>query len=91
MARLEVRVTPKAKQNQIVGWHENRMLVVKVTAPPVGGQANDELIRFLAEKLDISPDDIVITRGYTSRQKLLEIQGLSDEEVMRRLHSGAAG
>lgn len=89
MARLEVRVTPKAKQNQIVGWHENRMLVVKVTAPPVGGQANDELIRFLAEKLDISPDDIVITRGYTSRQKLLEIQGLSDEEVMRRLHSGA--
>lgn len=91
MARLEVRVTPKAKQNQIVGWHENRMLVVKVTAPPVGGQANDELIRFLAEKLNISPDDIVITRGYTSRQKLLEIQGLSDEEVMRRLHSGSAG
>ncbi|MCX7598177.1 MAG: DUF167 domain-containing protein [Armatimonadetes bacterium] len=91
MARLEVRVTPKAKQNQIVGWHENRMLVVKVTAPPVGGQANDELIRFLAEKLNVSPDDIVITRGYTSRQKLLEIQGLSDEEVMRRLHSDPAG
>jgi len=90
MARLEVRVTPKAKQNQIVGWHENRMLVVKVAAPPVGGQANDELIRFLAEKLGISPEDILIARGYTSRQKLLEIQGLSDEEVMRRLHSASA-
>ncbi len=85
MVRLEVRVTPKAKHNQIVGWHENRMLIVKIAAPPIGGQANDELLRYLAEKLGIAPTDLLITRGYTSRQKLIEIEGVTEEEVMRRL------
>jgi uncharacterized protein (TIGR00251 family) len=85
MARLEVKVTPRAKQNQIVGWHENRILVVKIAAPPVAGQANDELVRFLAERLEIAPSQIAIVRGHASRQKVLDIAELSEEEIYRRL------
>lgn len=87
MAQLQVKVSPRAKQNEVVGWHQDRMLVVKIAAPPIGGQANEELVNYLAELLGIPASDILILRGHTSRQKLVEIQGLTDEEVRRRLHS----
>jgi len=88
MVRLQVKVTPRAKRNEIVGWHQDHMLIAKIAAPPVGGQANEELVRFLAERLGIPASDIVITRGYTSRQKIVEIEGLSEEEVKQRLRPG---
>jgi len=88
MARLEVKVTPRARRNEIVGWHQNRMLVVKIAAPPIGGQANDELVDFLADQLGISPQDIEIIRGYTSRQKVIEIAGLTEDEIKQRLGAG---
>lgn len=87
MAQLQVKVSPRAKQNEVVGWHQDRMLVVKIAAPPIGGQANEELVNYLAALLGIPASDILILRGHTSRQKLVEIQGLTDEEVRRRLHS----
>ena len=85
MARLEVKVTPRARRNKIAGLFQGRMISVKVTAPPVDGRANDQLIDFLAEQLGISPDDIEIIRGHTTRHKVLEINGLSEDEIMRRL------
>ena len=85
MAQLQVKVSPRAKQNEIVGWHQNQMLIVKIAAPPVGGKANDELVKFLAEQLGVPASDILILRGHTSKQKVLEIAGLSDEEVRQRL------
>jgi uncharacterized protein (TIGR00251 family) len=88
MVSLEVRVTPRAKKNEVVGWHQNHVLIVKVAAPPVGGQANEELVRFLAERLGIPPSSISMVRGHTSRQKLMEIQGLTEEEIRHRLRTG---
>lgn len=85
MARLDVKVTPRAKRNQIVGWHQHSLVIVRIAAPPVEGKANDELVRFLAEKLGISPEQVLILRGYTSRQKVLEIDGVSEEEILRKL------
>ncbi|MGD9519615.1 MAG: DUF167 domain-containing protein [Armatimonadota bacterium] len=88
MVRLEVKVTPRAKKNEVVGWHQDHILVVKIAAPPIGGQANDELCRYLAERLGIAPSDILIVRGYTSRQKALEISGVTEQEVKHRLQPG---
>ncbi len=88
MVRLEVKVTPRAKRNEVVGWHQNHMLIVKIAAPPIAGQANDELVRFLAERLGIAASDVLIVRGYTSRQKLVEIEGVTEEEVKHRLQTG---
>ena len=85
MARLEVKVTPRAKRNQIVGWHQHSLVLVKIAAPPVEGKANDELVRFLAGKLGVTPEQILIIRGHTSRQKVLEIEGVTDDEVLRKL------
>lgn len=85
MARLDVKVTPRAKRNRIAGWHQHSMVLVKIAAPPVEGKANDELVRFLAEKLEVAPEQVLIIRGHTSRQKVLEIEGVSEEEILRKL------
>lgn len=85
MARLEVKVTPRAKRNQIVGWHQHSLVLVRVAAPPVEGKANDELVQFLAEKLGVAEERVLIIRGHTSRQKVLEIEGVSNDEILRKL------
>jgi len=60
-------------------------VVVRVNAPPVDGAANDAVIAALAEALDVPKRDIRIAAGATSRNKSLEIAGLSSEEIARRL------
>jgi uncharacterized protein YggU (UPF0235/DUF167 family) len=60
-------------------------VVVRVNAPPVDGAANDAVIAALAEALDVPRRDIRIAAGATSRNKSLEIAGLSREEIARRL------
>jgi uncharacterized protein (TIGR00251 family) len=72
---LSVRITPNARASMISGWGADEkgrpVLLIRLAAPPVDGQANAELIRFLAEVLACPKSDIRLTRGTTSRQKAL--------------------
>jgi uncharacterized protein (TIGR00251 family) len=79
-ATLRVRVIPRAKKNDITGWRDEA-LVVRLTAPPVGGAANKLLKRFLAKRLGIRPSDVEIVRGEKSRDKVLKLEGLSQDQV----------
>ena len=81
--RLTVRVQPNARRNE-VGLKEG-LWQVKITAPPVGGKANQELLRFLSDALEISKSTITIERGLTGRIKTLSIRGLTGEQVKMRL------
>lgn len=83
-ATLRVRVIPRAKRNAITGWRDGA-LVVRLTAPPVGGAANKLLKRVLAKRLGVRPSDIEILRGEKARGKVLSIQGLAQEELTRTL------
>jgi len=58
---------------------------VRLSAPPVDGQANDELIRFLADQLDVPRSAIRLVSGQGSRSKTLVISGARVEEVTARL------
>lgn len=60
-------------------------VVVRVNAPPVDGAANEAVIAVLADALDVAKRDVQITAGATSRNKSVEIAGLSREEIARRL------
>ncbi|MGQ9675011.1 MAG: DUF167 domain-containing protein [Chloroflexota bacterium] len=84
MAKIRVRVQPGARKDEIVGLQEE-LLRVKVAAPPVEGRANTALIAFLAKHLGVRKGDIDIVAGHTSRDKVVEVHGLDDEEVRRRL------
>jgi len=82
--RIEVKVQPRSSRNQISGVQDG-VLKVKLTAPPVEGEANQALINFLARLLKVPRKNIVLIRGETARNKLIEIRGLSKEELQQAL------
>ena len=88
-AKLTVRVTPNAPKNEIAG-SAGGVLRIKIAAPPVDNKANDALIEFLSHVLGIRKSALTLVRGQTSRIKTVAIDGLSPEEVMKRLSSFSA-
>ena len=62
--------------------------MVRLAAPPVEGEANEALARFLGRALDVAPSSVTILRGASGRDKLLRIAGLSAAVVRRRLEGG---
>jgi len=83
MATLRVHVVPNANSNCVVGEHGGA-IKIKLRAPAVEGKANAALVRFLAEEMKLPRRAIVLQSGQRSRDKLLRIDGLSEEEVRRR-------
>ena len=82
---IQVRVSPRSSRNQIVGL-DNRVLRVKLTAPPVQGRANKALKEFLAKSLGVAKGDVEIITGKTSRTKLVQIQGISPVDLSALLN-----
>ncbi|NER84148.1 MAG: DUF167 domain-containing protein [Leptolyngbya sp. SIO1D8] len=74
MVILRIRVKPNAKQSRIQKT-ESGEWVVSLSAPPVGGKANQALIKLLAQELNVSKSRIHIKSGHTGRHKLIEIEG----------------
>ncbi len=79
-------VSPNAARNEVLNF-TGGVLRVKVAAPPTRGKANREVIAFLCQLLGVGKSSIDIIRGDTSRHKLIAIDGLSLEEVKKRLSS----
>ncbi|MFH1169742.1 MAG: DUF167 domain-containing protein [Chloroflexota bacterium] len=88
--KLLLQVRPSAARNEITGF-AGGALQVKVAAPPVRGEANRELIAFLSQALGISRGSLTIVKGHTSRSKVIDVDGLSQPEVMKRLWPGSSG
>jgi len=78
--RIEVKVVPRAKKDQISGIMEDGSLKIRLAAPPVDGKANRALIKLLAGILKIPKKDIAIISGLQSRNKTISIEGMSLEE-----------
>lgn len=84
MATLVVHVVPRARATELGGRYGDA-IKVKVAAPPVGGAANAELVRFLAERLGVPRGAVAIVAGARGRRKVVEIAGLAKEAAMRAL------
>jgi len=83
-AKISLRVYPNATRNEVIGFADG-VLRVKISAPPVKGKANRELLAFLSQLLGISQGALTITKGHTSRNKTVAVDGLSQEELLKRL------
>ncbi len=81
---LDVQVQPRSSRDQIVGEQDGR-LKIKLTAPPVEGEANQALINFLARWLDLPKRNISLLKGESSRHKLVSITGLNAAELIEKL------
>lgn len=82
--KLVVRVTPRARRDEVVGWRDG-ILRLRVLAPPVEGKANAAVAKLLARALGVSRRDIAIARGSRSRDKQVVVEGLTEAEVRERL------
>ena len=87
--RLAVRLTPRGGRDAIEGFTEDEagrpLLKARVAAPPVEGEANAALTRLVAKALGLPRGAVRIASGETARVKILEIDGLDEAEVRRRL------
>ncbi len=84
-----MRLTPRGGRDAIEGFGEDEIgrpvLKARVAAPPVEGQANAALVKLVAKALGLPRSAVRIASGETGRLKVLEIDGLDDIELRRRL------
>ena len=81
---LDVRVIPRAAKAGIAGVRDGALLV-RVTAPPVDGAANAELIGIIADALGVAQRAVSLTSGGHSRRKRLHVTSISVDEAAARL------
>lgn len=84
---IQVKLLPRSSRTEIVG-RENNRLKVKVTSPPVDGEANKALIQLLAKTLRVSKGRVEIIAGKSSRLKTIRIYGLSEKDITLLLEKG---
>ncbi len=82
--RIQIHAQPGAKRTEIAGLHGDA-IKIRIQAPPVEGRANEELIRFLSEKLGVSRSQITLTKGETSRSKSFVVTDVSIDFVQKTL------
>ena len=81
---VALKVVPSASRDRIVGEHGDA-LKIAVTKPPEDGAANKAVEQFLREQLDLRRRDIALVGGFTSRDKVIRITGLTREQLTARL------
>jgi len=84
MARLTVRVHPRARRSAVTGRLGDAWKL-DLAAPPVEGKANQECVRFFAELARVPRARVRIVTGAASRLKVVEIEGVGQDEIERRL------
>lgn len=81
---FNIKVTPKSSKNEISGICDG-VLKVKITAPPVGGAANRECIKFLAKSFGVKTSSVSIVKGEKSREKRISVMGMNKDDVLRQI------
>jgi uncharacterized protein (TIGR00251 family) len=81
---LKLYVQPRASRDEITGVQEDS-LRIRITAPPVDGEANRECVRFLSKIIGVPKSQIEIFQGLKSRHKVVLIRNKNPEVVMQNL------
>lgn len=81
---MAVHVLPRASKDEVAGLSGDSVRV-RLTAPPLENRANDALVRFLAAALGVPRARVGIVAGGRGRKKVVRVEGLSREELYRRL------
>ena len=84
IAKIKVKVQPRASRAQIMGYRDD-VLYLRVTAPPVAGQANSAVVELVAQVLGLAKSRVQIVSGHRSRDKVVAVDSLTGQEVRQRL------
>lgn len=83
MTRLSVKVIPKSGRLELK--FDGKTLKVWLKSAPEDGKANDELVRILADKFDLPKSAIEIVHGFSSKNKIVDIAGISVDKIEKSL------
>lgn len=86
MARITVKVHPRAKQTRIAG-KVGDTYKLELAAPPVDGKANEACIRFFADLAEVPRSRVRIIVGATSRTKVVEIEDVAQATIEGKLRT----
>jgi uncharacterized protein (TIGR00251 family) len=87
---IAVRVVPRARKDGIAGYR-GEALLVRVAAPPIDGEANAALVRYLASRLGLPMRAVQIVAGDRAREKRILISGLTAEALRQALDITQSG
>ena len=77
---VDILVQPRASRAKIGPMHDGRIKIA-VTAPPVDGEANAQVIELFARRLGIARGDIAVVAGASSRRKTLRIENVTRQQI----------
>ena len=78
--RVAVYIQPRAKRTEVAGRHGSD-LKIRIAAPPIDQAANEALLTFVAQRLEVRRRDVRLIAGLTGRRKLLEIEGVTVDQI----------
>lgn len=84
MGRIKFRIIPNARKTELAGEYANAVKI-KLSAPPIEGKANAELIKYLSKSLGVSKSSITFVSGETSKDKMLEIPNFDMKAIIEKL------
>ncbi len=81
---VSVRLQPRARATEIVGERDG-VLLVRVSAPPIEGRANDALCRLIAKRAHVGVRSVSIARGSGAREKVVRVEGIDLQRLREAL------
>lgn len=81
---FQIKVLPRSARSEVTGVHGDA-LKIKITAPPVEGKANEEIVRFLAKRLGVKSAQVSIVNGGHSQIKTIAVSGMTGQQIRERL------
>jgi len=83
-ATVSVRVVPRSSKEGVAGF-EGGVVRIRLNAPPVEGQANEALVRFLSKALGVPKSRVVLVAGGKGRNKIVRVEGITREALLAGL------
>jgi len=90
MARITVRVHPRARRSRVAG-RLGEAWKLDLAAPPVEGKANEECVRFVAELAGVARSQVRIVTGVTGRMKVVDVAGVEQGAMEARFARAQSG
>ena len=81
---FSVIIQPRSSKNEVTGIYKDA-IKIRLTSPPVDGAANKSCLRFFSKWLEVASSEISITRGHSSKNKIIKIVGLSEKQSLEIL------
>jgi len=84
-AALTVRVTPRARKNEVVEIFRDGTIRIRLTAPSTNSETNQALAKYLSKILDVPASNIEIVAGITGHDKLVSVLEMTPEEAHQKI------